>query len=348
MKINGNENILVIQTAYLGDLAITLPMVQVLKKNYPKINIDIICLPDTSKLIENNPYFREIIRYDKRKTEKGILPTWSLIKRIQLNKYQIALIPHPSFRSSILACLGKINIRIGFSKSAGKFLFTQITPFNKFQHEVERNISLLENLGISPSKKETSEYYPSLKEKNNIENIIQKNTNDEIGIITIAPGSVWKTKRWMPERFAEVVSELIKKNYLVFAIGGTSEDGIGKQISELVSSSKFVNLIGKLSLLESIELIKRSVLLISNDSAPLHISSGVNTPVVGIYGPTDPRFGFWPYGENDVIIETNNLSCRPCGMHGGDKCPIGTWECMEKISSKKVLEGVEKIISTKK
>ncbi|MDA0987425.1 MAG: lipopolysaccharide heptosyltransferase II [Bacteroidetes bacterium] len=347
MNLIGNEKILVIQTAYLGDLAMTLPMIQLLKKNKPKVTIDIICLPDTSKLIENNIYLNQVIVYDKRKTERGLIATLKLIKRLKKNNYDCAIIPHPSVRSALIGLLSKIKIRIGFEKSAGKILFTNILSFNNYQHEIERNISLLSELNIFPIKKETSEYFPSDKEKLTIEKIISENISKSIGIITIAPGSVWNTKRWMPERFAEVVNNLIQKNYLVFAIGAESDKSIGDKISKNISSSKFINLIGKLSLLESIELIKKSTLLISNDSGPLHISSGVNTPVVGIYGPTDPKFGFWPYGANDEIIETNNLECRPCGMHGGDKCPIGTWECMEKITPQKVLIGVEKILLKK-
>lgn len=348
MQLSGNENILVIQTAYLGDLAMTLPMVQVLKKNFPNVNVDILCLPDTSNLLDNNKYLRSVIKYDKRGSERGILPTLQLIKNLKKNKFDIALIPHPSFRSAAIAKLSKIKIRIGFETSGGKFMFNHVVKFDRFKHEVERNISLLEKLEIHNYKKEKSEYFPSEKEKEKIKNLIKNNINDKKTVITIAPGSVWNTKRWHPEKFAEVINYYCERNILVFAIGGKLDEEIGNKISSKVTSENFINLIGKLSLLESIELIKNSDLIISNDSAPLHISSGVNTPCVGIYGPTDPKFGFWPYGESDIIIETKNLSCRPCGMHGADKCPIGTWECMEKIYPQMVIDAAEKILSVKK
>ena len=98
-------------------------------------------------------------------------------------------------------------------------------------------------------------------------------------------------------------------------------------------------------MLESAELIKRSDLLITNDSAPLHIANSVGTDVIGIFGATIPAFGFFPYGKRDIVFETNGLKCRPCSIHGGNKCPIGTFECMLKIKEEAILESVKKILA---
>jgi heptosyltransferase-2 len=100
------------------------------------------------------------------------------------------------------------------------------------------------------------------------------------------------------------------------------------------------NVAGKLSLLQSAELIKRSHVIISNDSAPMHLAVAVATPVVAIFGATVPEYGFAPRGAHDIVIETKGLKCRPCSIHGGKTCPIGTFECMIAITPELVVNKV--------
>jgi heptosyltransferase-2 len=95
-----------------------------------------------------------------------------------------------------------------------------------------------------------------------------------------------------------------------------------------------------LTLLESAELIRRCRVIVSNDSAPAHLASAVGTPVVAIFGATVPRFGFGPRGPGDIVVETEGLFCRPCGIHGGNSCPIKTFECMERILPERVFREV--------
>ena len=94
-------------------------------------------------------------------------------------------------------------------------------------------------------------------------------------------------------------------------------------------------------MLQSAEILRRCSLLVCNDSAPLHLAVAMKTPVVSIFGATVPRFGFYPYGENDIVIEDVNLACRPCSIHGGDKCPLETFDCMKNISAGMVFEKVK-------
>ena len=96
-----------------------------------------------------------------------------------------------------------------------------------------------------------------------------------------------------------------------------------------------IDLAGKLTLMESAALLKKCDLLVTNDSAPMHFAVGVDTPVVAIFGATAPKYGFYPYDKDDIVVE-RELPCRPCAIHGGTKCPIGTFECMLDISAEEV------------
>ena len=105
-----------------------------------------------------------------------------------------------------------------------------------------------------------------------------------------------------------------------------------------------INVTGTLTITESAELIRRASLLITNDSAPLHIANAVGTDVIAIFGATVPSFGFYPYGKNDFVFETNGLKCRPCSIHGGNKCPVNTFECMNAISEKDIYDKVKEYL----
>jgi len=130
----------------------------------------------------------------------------------------------------------------------------------------------------------------------------------------------------------------------VVIIGGKEDVQVSKRIVDRLShKSNVIDLTGSTSLRESFSVVKHSKLLISNDSAPVHIAVSFNTPVVDIYGPTVREFGFYPY-RNGVVVEAEGVVCRPCGLHGHRKCPTGTFECMKKITPQKVLKAVKRFL----
>ena len=130
----------------------------------------------------------------------------------------------------------------------------------------------------------------------------------------------------------------------VVLIGGAKDIEL-KNYFDKNNHEGVTNLIGKLSLLESAELLKRCTLLLTNDSAPLHIANSMGTLTIALFGATIPQYGFYPYGERDFIFETNGLKCRPCSIHGGDKCPVKTFDCMNNIDELKVYYKIKEKLS---
>ncbi|HLT24260.1 MAG TPA: glycosyltransferase family 9 protein [Ignavibacteria bacterium] len=330
--------VLVVQTAFIGDVILTLPMVQALKKAQPDTVIDFMCIPTTAELLTGNAYINEVIIYNKRKG--GFRGLWQIAREVKAGDYDIIISPHRSYRSALIAFMSGCENTISFDKSDMSSLYKTTVPYIQDIHEIQRNLKLLEPLGIKEENIIRPELFPSGEDKSKIDALLEATNQTENGFICIAPGSVWFTKRYPKEKFLNLLKILGERNVSVFLIGGKNDMELGDYLYDNSGKEGLFNVIGKLSLLESTELIRRAKLLVTNDSAPLHIGNAMGTNVIAIYGATIPGFGFYPYGENDVAFETNGLPCRPCSIHGGNKCPIGTFECMLSIREEDIANRV--------
>jgi heptosyltransferase-2 len=333
---------LIIQTAFPGDVILTLPMIQVLKRALPEVQIDLVVVPGSAPLLENHPAISNVIVFDKRGRDSGLGGVLNLAGRLRNSHYAAALIPHRSLRSAILAWLARIPVRVAFDKSAGRMLMSSSVPYETGSPEWKRNISLLAPIGITNSRVELPNLYPGSLSVTKIDSALSGVPRGRT-LVAIAPCSVWNTKRWLPERFAALSKDLAGSGVEVALIGGKEDVALAEEIRLGSGSDLVKSYAGKLTFLESAELIRRCSAIVCNDSAPMHIAVAMRTPVIAIYGATIPGFGFAPYGDRDQILETNGLSCRPCAIHGGPVCPIGTFECMKKISVEDVRAAVGRI-----
>jgi heptosyltransferase-2 len=332
---------LIIQTSFIGDVILTLPLLQVLRRNFPNSKIDFILIPRTAELLKNHPDINDVIVFDKRGRDSGISGLMRLRKILSAENYDVALIPHRSFRSAFLALISGIGERIGFDKSSAKFLYTHIVEYKNI-HEIERNLSLLIPLGIRVDRKELPNLYPSDDDINYVDSLLS--SYGIKNLIGISPGSIWATKRWLKEGFSDVASKFTGIGFDVALIGGVDDFMLCEEIKTIAGGKNVFNFCGKLSLLQSAELISRCKVLITNDSAPMHMAVAVGTPVVAIFGSTVPEFGFYPYGEKDIVVQVDNLYCRPCGIHGHGSCPEGHFKCMKLIKSEDVFKKAMSLI----
>jgi heptosyltransferase-2 len=163
-------------------------------------------------------------------------------------------------------------------------------------------------------------------------------------LVAIAPGSVWATKRWPLDHFRSLVDELIARGCRVVVIGGGEDAELCERLTKRFPSDKVDDACGRLTPLQSAEMLRRCRVLVTNDSAPMHLAAAFGTPCVAIFGPTVPEFGFAPFGPQHIIIERKALWCRPCTPHGGARCPTGTHECMTGISVNEVSQAVFRLL----
>jgi len=338
------KKILVIQTAFLGDAILTLPMIQKLKEKFPAYLIDVICIPSSKDIFLNSPYVNKIIIYDKKGKDKSFKNFFGLIKNIRADRYDRIFSPHRSLRTSIIIFFSGVNETFGFDNSSFSIVYKHRIKYKKEIHEVARNLELiwgdkfLNNWKIQPLLKTSRE----IEEK--LDKIIPVSN---LNIIAIAPGSVWNTKIYPKEYYEIIINDLISRGYFVVLIGGKDDieicDSINKKFDKHI-----ISLAGKINPYETILFLKRAVLLVCNDSAPTHMGMAACIPVLTIYCSTVPSFGFYPYNENSSYISYSELKCKPCGIHGKRKCPINSFDCAYKLYPELVLEKINELLIKEK
>ncbi len=336
------ERILIIQTAFLGDAILTLPMIQKLKESNPSCLIDVICIPSSKDIYDHSPFVNETIVLHKRGEHKSILKLMKFAKTLKKNNYDKVYSPHRSFRSSLLVALLKVKQSYGFDNSSLKFVYKNLIEYDLKDHEVKRNLKLISEDTDEDKWKILPEVEISNDQKKNVDDLLNKLNFQKL--IAIAPGSVWKTKQYPEENFIKVIEEIIKRSYSVILIGGKEDrelcSGIEAKFSENVFSAS-----GELSIVESIELLKHCDVLICNDSAPTHMGMCADISVLTIYCSTVPDFGFYPYNEKSTYLSISDLECKPCGIHGHNECPISTFECGHRLLPDLVIKSLQELIN---
>ena len=337
--------ILILQTAFIGDVVLVTPLVRAVYDCFPAAEIHFLTIPASQNLVETLPFIKKLWIFDKRGKDDGIRGLLKLARRLRQEKFQLALVPHRSLRSSLLVFLAGIPRRIGFNRSSSAFLFTDRVIYQHSLHEVERNLSLLQPLHLQLPEKILPEIYLNNQDKEQVTWWLKNSGIDKNSpFITLAPGSVWFTKRWPAGYWAELADLLRKENYKIILIGSSEDKYLASEIIP-DSTASIIDAFGRFTLRQSAELIRRSRLLISNDSAPTHLGSAVRTPVLTIFGSTIPSFGFSPCSTGSRVAEIMNLPCRPCTDHGKMKCPLEHFKCMRELTPAIVFEIVRKMLN---
>lgn len=345
--MSNSRRFVVFQTAFPGDVVLTLPLIQQLRQLFPDAFTGFVTIPGTADLLSNHPAVSERIVFDKRGADGGIAGIFRFAKKLRLGRFDTAIVPHRSLRSALVVFLAGIPRRIGFTRSAGRFLLTDVVEYDESAHEIDRNLSLLGPLGVGAKQQRMPSLYPDYAAVEKVDQFIRAwraGGGSGEPLVALAPGSVWATKRWPADRFAKLGRLLIRSGYGVVLIGSREERAMCGELMNSAGSPNVLNGAGDFSLLESAELIRRCELIVSNDSAPVHLAGAMRVPVVAIYGATVPRFGFAPRGNQDAIVEREGLACRPCGIHGGQRCPLGTFECMLTIPPEQVRDVIRRTL----
>ena len=351
VRIKGSgsgEKILVVQTSFLGDAVLTTPLLSEIRRRFPKAKLAVLCTPQAKNLFEGNPDVDELLTDDKRGVERGLAGMWRKAKDLKSRGFTIAISPHKSLRSALLIYLAGIPLRVGFRQSAGWFLYHRRVPRDPACHDVERNLSLLRPFGVDPSTcRRDLRVEVDSRSRADVEHIFRSLGVTRDGLIVgVHPGSVWPTKRWTAEGYAELMIHLKEKYRCRILIFGAPEDHpIVNKIQELAGNIG-ISLAGKINLPQLACALERCDIFITNDSGPMHVAVARGVPVVAVFCATTPSLGFYPYSSKAVVIE-KDLPCRPCSSHGGRRCPLGTEDCMRLIKADDVLQGVELLLGAK-
>lgn len=329
---------LVVQTAFIGDMVLTTPLIAALAARGP---VDVIGTPANVPLLANNPHVRRAIAYDKR--GQGALRRLIEIGRaLRAERYGAAYMAQGSIRSAALALVAGIRVRVGFDTAGGRYLYTTRVPYDESSHHSERLLQLARSFGTHTAggaEQSAPRLYPADAERAQVDTLLRDAGVTGEPLVALAPGSVWATKRW--PYYPELAVRLASRARVVI-VGSPADSGLAEAIRTRVPEA--VDATGRLSLLASAELLRRCAAVVSNDSAPVHLASAMNVPTLAVFGPTVPEFGFGPVADRNDVAGHDSLACRPCHRHGPRRCPLGHWRCMGELSADAVFQSLARLI----
>ena len=309
------KKILVISLTNIGDVILTFPVIDILKENFPSANLSVVVGPKVESLLKGNPNLEHVYIYIKR--QKPIKTArWLLDLRKQ--KFDLVV----DLRNTVIPFLTA-------SKYKTPILMTKTNAIHM------RNKHLQRLRSIFPFK-EMSQHTSALFVPQEDQKIVAEVIKNEIGgnerFVVVGAGAANHSKRWSEEGFAKVCDELIEQYKLKIVFIGSREDKIVAQRIVHMMKHPSIDLCGRLTLTQLAEIFKHCLLTIVNDSAPLHLASYLDIPVLAIFGPTDPlKYG--PWGSKSYFIK-NKEYCAAC------QNPKKGLEhtCMNSIAGKDLLD----------
>lgn len=332
------RRILIIKPSSFGDIVQSLPVLAALKRTWPDAGVDWAVKPEWAELIDGHPLLHRVILFPRNFSE-----ALRCASRSRRERYRLVIDLQGLLRSGLYALMSGCPTRAGFAdgREGSSWCYTERVKVSPtVVHAVDRYLDLVRQLGAMPDKTVTFPLAESSKERDWAESLRQR---EGIGaserVCVIHPTARWETKRWPTERFARLADRLIIEQGLrVVLIGGPAQlrqvDDVERQMKE-----RALNLGGSTTLLQLAALLRRTNLLITNDSGPMHLAAAVGTPVVAVFGPTDPsRVG--PYGAGHIVLR-KTVDCSRCSRR---RC-VRDALCMKAIEVDEVLDAVRKITS---
>ncbi len=325
---------LLIQTASIGDVILMTPVMESLHKDNPEAEIFVLVNHRAAELFDNHPFITKVIIWNKK--NKKYRNLWHLILKLRHYNFTAVINFQRYLSTGFLMWCMHSKKKITFKQSTLSCLFANETYEHLWnqKHEVDRNLTLIQNLVSSDSLIRR----PHLYIAENVKVLLPPTP-----YICISPYSLWNTKQMVIWRWIDLCENLIKSGYNVAVLGG--KEDINKNnlfFKEFENDEHLYDFVGKLSLLETLYVIKHAFITYSNDSAITHLASSINAPIATIFCSTVPSFGFTPLSDKSFIIEPNiELLCRPCGMHGYQKCPKNLFICGNSFNIDQLLEPIK-------
>lgn len=317
------KNVLIVQTAFLGDVILATALAESLRKDFPGARISMLVREGNESLLKGHPFLEQVFVWRKRSGKLSSLR--QIISEVRSKKFDAVINLQRFFSSGLITALSGAPVKSGFDKNPLSFLFSHqvIHIIGDGRHETERNFELLRAVGGVSYEK--PRLYPSAEDD------LKTKPYKETGYVTMAPASVWFTKQLPENKWVDLIKK-IETGKNIYLIGGPGDAELCERIIRSAGKNEVKNLAGKLSLLQTASLMRDAAMNYVNDSGPLHIASAMNAPVTAFFCSTIPAFGFGPLSDQSRILQVReNLTCRPCGLHGKKACPLGHFKCGNDI-----------------
>lgn len=336
---NNPGRILCVRFSAMGDIILTSHMIRLLKQRFPDAAIDFLVKKKYASLIQYNPNIHQKFVFD---TEKGFSDILRLIRQIRKQHYDAVIDLQRNFRSVVVSFFSGAQWKFKYRPKRWERFW--LVHFHRDIYREVKPVPLryLETLSPWDIKDDEKgiELFVKASARNSVEKILEKacmKKNEEI--VLLAPGAGRNTKRWPAERYGEVGDYFNNRGKRVILVGGKMDRSCADEVSESMKTSS-LNFAGQFSLMETAALIKKAIILVTNDTGLMHMGIALNRKVISIFGPTTHHLGFMPFRGRSIVVE-KSMPCRPCSYHGTEKCPQGHFRCMLDIHSEEVIRACE-------
>jgi heptosyltransferase I len=364
------RKILLIKLSAVGDVIHTIPVLNKLRRRYPTAQLDWLVTPAIAELLRHNPAITNVIEFAREDWSKPwtLTPFISyarLAAKLRANGYDLVVDMHGQFRTAVFTLATGAPVRIGFDRPRARvwdasprtfsaearkhawqgaregswLAYTRHIPVPTLDlHAVDRYLSVGPILGLEEGPPDFSFPVPQAASAR-IESLLRQHDIAGAQLVAMAPGTIWETKHWGSDKFAEVARHFLQKGFAVALMGTRRERVVCEEVARLAPG--VVDVAGETTLTELAALIRRSAISVTNDSGPMHLAVALDRPVVSVFGPTDPIW-IGPYGRADAVLRAG-VACSPCFLRQLSRCRYGH-VCMENVSARAVIERVEHVL----
>lgn len=365
--------ILLIKLSAVGDVVHTIPVLNKLRRRYPNAQIDWLVTPSIAELLRHNPAISNVIEFSREvrpgRWGLGVFDSIAnylrLAARLRASKYDLVVDMHGQSRTAVLALASGAPVRVGFDRPRGRvweaserrfpaqtrkhawqgaregswLAYTHTIPVPTLeQHAVDRYLNVAPLLGLDDGPADFT--FPIPDEANlRIDALLDYYGIAKAKLVVMAPGTIWQTKQWRGEGFAEVTRAFLQKDFAVALIGSARERTVCDEVAALAPG--VVNLGGETTLSELAALIRRASICVTNDSGPMHLAVALGRPVVSVFGPTDPVW-IGPYRRDNAVLQAK-IPCAPCYLRTLSRCP-NDHACMKEVTAQAVIARMESML----
>jgi len=363
------QNILLINLSAAAEVVQAMPLLNKIHRRYPKARIDVLTSPSVAELLRYNSAIARVLEFshDEGSRPWRLAPLIEAAKRIpQIREvgYELVLDLEGDLHSAIFTRASGATVRIGFDRPRGdlsrklpktisaearlwraarhgsSLTYThRVAAPLPMTHPVDRYLAIAHRLGLGDGAPDFSFPIPP-EASTRIDALLDYYGIAKARLIAIAPGADWQTEQWRAHGFAEVARHVLQKGFAICLIGMEQDRAACSEVAPLAPAA--INLAGETTLSELAALIRKSVICVTNDCAPMHFAVALDRPVVSIFGPTDP-ISDGPYSRPNAVLRAE-VPCSPCYLRELSACTYGH-ACMAKVSAAAVIARVEAVLA---
>ena len=328
------RNVLIIKLRYIGDVLLATPTVRAIKAARPDVRVTMMVNRGTEGMLSGNPDLDEIVVLDKG----SLAAQWRLIAGLRRGRFDTVIDLTDGDRSAFLSWISGAPVRIGFNDEhrwRGRCYTEVVQPVPGMRHRIDRDLEVLKPMSIQAGSTDPRLWLMPEEENSADQLLDQLGVQRSQSMVILQPGARYWFKAWPPERFAELADRLTSQYGCQVLIGGSHQDiDLAQQIRQMAKSSPII-MAGRTAIKQFAAIAKKSALFVGSDSGAMHIASAVGTPVVALFGPSNPRE--WGPRGGSVEVIYKGLDCRAC-FH--PTCQRGEQNCMRLISIDEVMMAV--------